>query len=83
MKLSFSTLGCPGWSFGEIVLRASQYGYEGVAFRGLGGQLDLTKVPEFFPCGASKHAPPTEGGWARNEHGSDVRYDDDRGRREA
>lgn len=50
MKLSFSTLGCPGWSFGEIVLRASQYGYEGVAFRGLGGQLDLTKVPEFFPA---------------------------------
>jgi len=49
MKLSFSTLGCPNWSFDEIVLRASQYGYDGVAFRGIGGQLDLTKVPEFFP----------------------------------
>lgn len=49
MKLSFSTLGCPNWSFDEIVLRASEYGYDGVAFRGLGGQLDLTKAPEFFP----------------------------------
>ena len=49
MKLSFSTLGCPNWSFDEIVLRASQYGYDGVAFRGLGGELDLTKVPEFSP----------------------------------
>ena len=49
MKLSFSTLGCPNWSFDEIALRASQYGYDGVAFRGIGGQLDLTKVPEFFP----------------------------------
>lgn len=49
MKLSFSTLGCPNWSFDEIVLRASQYGYDGVAFRGIGGELDLTKVPEFFP----------------------------------
>jgi len=49
MKLSFSTLGCPNWSFDEIVLRASQYGYDGVAFRGLGRQLDLTKAPEFFP----------------------------------
>ena len=49
MKLSFSTLGCPNWSFDEIALRASQYGYNGVAFRGIGGELDLTKVPEFFP----------------------------------
>jgi sugar phosphate isomerase/epimerase len=49
MKLSFSTLGCPNWSFDEIVQRASQYGYDGVAFRGLGGQLDLSKVPEFLP----------------------------------
>ena len=50
MKLSFSTLGCPKWSFDEIVRRASQYGYDGVAFRGLGGELDLTKVPEFSPA---------------------------------
>jgi sugar phosphate isomerase/epimerase len=49
MKISFSTLGCPNWSFDEIVLRASQFGYDGVAFRGLGGELDLTKIPEFFP----------------------------------
>jgi sugar phosphate isomerase/epimerase len=49
MKLSFSTLGCPNWSFDEVLRRASQYGYDGVAFRGLGGQLDLTKVPEFLP----------------------------------
>src|ERR1700737_2853465 len=47
MKLSFSTLGCPNWSFDEIMCRAGQYGYDGVAFRGLGGELDLTKVPEF------------------------------------
>ena len=47
MKFSFSTLGCPNWSFDEIVLRANQYGYDGVAFRGLGGEFDLTKVPEF------------------------------------
>lgn len=49
MKLSFSTLGCPNWSFDEILLRASQYGYDGVAFRGLAGELDLTKVPELYP----------------------------------
>ncbi|MBV9642673.1 MAG: sugar phosphate isomerase/epimerase [Verrucomicrobia bacterium] len=48
MKLSFSTLGCPNWSLEQIVRRAGQYGYEGVAFRGLGGELDLTKAPEFL-----------------------------------
>jgi sugar phosphate isomerase/epimerase len=49
VKLSFSTLGCPNWSFDEIVLRASKYGYDGVAFRGLGGEFDLRKVSEFSP----------------------------------
>jgi sugar phosphate isomerase/epimerase len=49
MKLSFSTLGCPDWSFDEILLRARQYGYHGVAFRGIRRELDLTKVPEFSP----------------------------------
>ena len=49
MKLSFSTLGCPDWTFDEIVRRAGQYGYDGVGFRGLGGEFDLTKIPEFSP----------------------------------
>jgi sugar phosphate isomerase/epimerase len=47
MKLSFSTLGCPDWSFDEILLRAGRYGFDGVAFRGVQGELDLTKVREF------------------------------------
>jgi sugar phosphate isomerase/epimerase len=53
MKISFSTLGCPGWTFEEIVAKASQYGYNGVAFRGLGGELDLAKLPEFQPSALS------------------------------
>jgi sugar phosphate isomerase/epimerase len=50
MKLSFTTLGCPSWSFDEIVRGAFRYGYNGVAFRCLRGELDMTKVPEFFPA---------------------------------
>ena len=49
MKLSFSSLGCPDWTFDEILTRGREYGYDGVGFRGLGGEMDLTKVPEFLP----------------------------------
>jgi sugar phosphate isomerase/epimerase len=47
MKLSFSTLGCPGWSFDQILARGAEYGFDAVAFRGVMGELDLTKVPDF------------------------------------
>lgn len=49
MRLSFSTLGAPEWSMDEIIRCARQYGYDGVGFRGLQGQMDLTRVPEFLP----------------------------------
>ncbi len=46
-KLSFSTLGCPAWSLATILKTAAQSGYQGVEFRGLAGELDLPKCPEF------------------------------------
>jgi sugar phosphate isomerase/epimerase len=49
MKLSFSTLGAPDWSFDEILKYAREYGYDGVGFRGVKGQMDLTRIPEFLP----------------------------------
>lgn len=49
MKLSFSTLGCPDWTFEDILARAPGYGFEGVGFRGLDGELDLTRVGVFAP----------------------------------
>jgi sugar phosphate isomerase/epimerase len=47
MKLSFSTLGCPNWSFDQILENGQTFGFQGVVFRALGGELDLTKAPEF------------------------------------
>ncbi|ODT82227.1 MAG: hypothetical protein ABS76_08180 [Pelagibacterium sp. SCN 64-44] len=49
MKFSFSTLGCPNWGLEEIIRRATEYGFDGIAFRGLNGELDLPKVAEFQP----------------------------------
>jgi sugar phosphate isomerase/epimerase len=45
--LSFSTLGCPKWSFPAIIDCAVQNGYDGIEIRGIMGQVDLTKCPEF------------------------------------
>ena len=47
MKLSFSTLGCPGWSFEEILSHGRAFGFDGVGFRGIKGEFDLTRVREF------------------------------------
>jgi sugar phosphate isomerase/epimerase len=45
--LSFSTLGCPDWSFETILNFAVNNDYNGIEFRGLQRELDLTKRPEF------------------------------------
>jgi len=45
--LSFSTLGCPDWSFQNIVNFAVANNYNGIEIRGIQRQLDLTKCPEF------------------------------------
>lgn len=45
--LSFSTLGCPDWTFEQIADFASRHGYRGLEIRGLKRQMDLVKCPEF------------------------------------
>ena len=45
--LSYSTLGCPDWSFEKILSFAVEHGFDGIELRGIQRQLDLTKCPEF------------------------------------
>lgn len=49
MKLSFSTLGCPSWSFDEILTTAKDLALEGVEIRGVGKELYAPAIPEFLP----------------------------------
>jgi sugar phosphate isomerase/epimerase len=46
-KLAFSTLGCPDWSLKRIVDCSVENGYKGFEIRGLVGEMDLPKCPEF------------------------------------
>ena len=47
LKLSFSTLGCPDWSFDKIIDFAKNNHYSGIEVRGILHQMDLPLVPEF------------------------------------
>jgi len=46
--LSFSTLGCPDWSFENIVSFAAKNNYAGIEFRGIMREMDLTKATPFL-----------------------------------
>ena len=45
--LSFSSLGCPDWTFEQMVNFAVKNGYNGIELRGIQRELDLTKCKEF------------------------------------
>ena len=47
MKLAFSTLGCPDWSFDELTATAKDLGFNGVEIRGVGNQLYAPDIPQF------------------------------------
>jgi sugar phosphate isomerase/epimerase len=47
LPLSFTTLGCPGWTLRRIVENAAAKGYDAVDFRGVLDTLDITQSPEF------------------------------------
>lgn len=45
--LSFSTLGCPAWTFDQVVDFAAEHKYQGIELRGIKGQLNLPECTEF------------------------------------
>ncbi len=49
MKLSFSTLACPLWSFSEVFSAAKDLGFDGVEVRGIGRQMYAPRIKEFLP----------------------------------
>jgi len=45
--LSFSTLGCPAWTFSQALQYATANDYQGIEIRGIKGDLDLPNNPLF------------------------------------
>ena len=49
LKISFSTLACPDWTWHDVVNFGSQYGFDGVEIRLLGRETDLLKIADLQP----------------------------------
>ena len=49
MKLAFSTLGCPGWSWDEIYATAKDLGMDGIEVRGIGDEMYAPQTTPFKP----------------------------------
>src|ERR1041385_4417699 len=47
MRLAVSTLSCPTWSFPQIVGAAAAHGVSGIDLRGIGAEIDATRLPLF------------------------------------
>ena len=47
LPIAFSTLGCPAWSWANVLKQADELGYAAIELRGIAGEMDLPKVPEF------------------------------------
>ena len=49
MKISFSTLGCPNWTWNEMIAAAVDLGYDGIELRGVGADLFIPQAKIFLP----------------------------------
>jgi sugar phosphate isomerase/epimerase len=47
LPIAFSTLGCPKWPWSRVLEQAAAMGYAGLELRGIEGEMDLTRRPEF------------------------------------
>ena len=47
MKLAFSTIGCPGWSWNEIFATAKDLGMQGIEVRGIGDEISAPRAKPF------------------------------------
>ena len=56
MKLAFSTLGCPGWSWDEIFATAKDLGLDGIEIRGVANEMFAPNIKAF----SEKHLADTK-----------------------
>lgn len=50
MKFAFSTLGCPEWSWDDMVSTAKDLGFDGIELRGIENELFVPKAKPFLPA---------------------------------
>jgi sugar phosphate isomerase/epimerase len=48
MKIAFSTVGCPDWSWEDIISTAKDLKYDGIEIRGIGDEMYAPKIKPFL-----------------------------------
>ena len=48
MKIAFSTLGCPDFSWSDIYSVAKDFGFDGIEIRGIGKEISAVKARPFI-----------------------------------
>ncbi|MBQ3181399.1 MAG: AMP-binding protein [Clostridia bacterium] len=56
MKIAFSTVGCPEWSWTDIYIMAKDLGFNGIELRGLENELNLLRTRPFSEAKAEETA---------------------------
>src|SRR5687768_4066619 len=80
MKFAFSTIGCPKWDFETLVLRAKEYGYDGVEIRGFLNESVLTAANVFLSDPAKVRRTFADGGLSICCLASSIAYAQDKKR---
>jgi len=77
LRISFSTLACPDWTWHDVLRRGPEYGYAGVEVRLLSRETNLLALPDFAPSHwtARRHELDTAG-FRVAGLASSVRFDD-------
>lgn len=79
LPLAFSTLGCPEWSWREIVDNAVKMGFQGIEVRGVAEKLEVLEADPFLPQNRERTKKElADRGLAICCLGSSVRFDDAR-----
>jgi len=77
MKLSFTTLGCPDWSFDTLLSQAEALGFPAIEVRGLEGELLADRIAAFQPGQQQTTQDKLhQHNVAINGFGTSVRFDD-------
>lgn len=54
MKISFSTLGCPQWSWDDMIVTAKDVGFDGIEVRGIENELHVPRAKPFLRTNIDK-----------------------------
>jgi sugar phosphate isomerase/epimerase len=73
MKICLTTLGCPNWDLDTVIAKGKEYGFDGIDFRGLLDQIDITLLPEFTTGVASTMRKITDAGLEVSDIASSIK----------